>query len=77
LMLRTWFLYNIGEKIRSINVAFKHFRQKSGVALTYGRIVHLYLMDQCLHGYDYHLLKIRYAIFLAHLVKTEIKRIVL
>jgi hypothetical protein len=34
-MLCTWFLYNMGEKIITINVAFKRFRQKSGVALTY------------------------------------------
>ena len=57
--------YNMGDKIRrmSINVAFEYICQKQGSCLTYGRIVHLYIMYQTLHDYDYHLPKIRYATF--------------
>ena len=57
--------YNMGDKIRrmSMNVAFEYIYQKEWSCLTYGRIVHLYIMCQTLHDYDYHRPKIRYATF--------------
>ena len=57
--------YTMGDKIRrmSINVAFEYICQKEWSCLTYGRIVYLYKMYQTLHNYDYHLPKIRYALF--------------
>jgi hypothetical protein len=60
----TLFIYNMGDKIKSmgISAAFSLW-QKDWSCLTHGRIVHLYLMYQSLHDYDYHLPEIRYAIF--------------
>ena len=57
--------YNMGDKIRwmSIKLAFEYICQKEWSCLTYGRTVYLYKMYQTLHDYDYHLPKIRYAIF--------------
>ena len=57
--------YNMGDKITrmSINVAFEYICQKEWSCLTYVRIVHLFIMYQTLHDYDYHLPKIRYAKF--------------
>ena len=46
-----------------MNVAFEYIYQKEWSCLTYGRIVHLYIMCQTLHDYDYHRPKIRYATF--------------
>ena len=64
--------YNMGDKIRRMrmNVEFEYICQKEWSCLTYGRIVYLYIMFQILHDYDYHLPRIRFATFLAHLVKT-------
>ena len=57
--------YNMGDKIRrmSMNVAFEYICQKEWSCLTYERVVHLFIMYQTLHNYDYHLPKIRYAKF--------------
>ena len=53
--------YNMGAKMRMI-VTFEYICQKEWSCLTYGRIVHLYIMKQTLHDYDY-LPRIRYAVF--------------
>jgi hypothetical protein len=65
LMLCALFIYNMGDKIErlSMNVAFKYSCQEGLNLLTYGRIVHLFMMYQSLHDYDYHLLEIRCATF--------------
>jgi hypothetical protein len=57
--------YNMGDKIRRMRmiVAFEYILQKGLSCLTYGRIIHLYIMYQTLHDCDYHLPKIRYVIF--------------
>ena len=75
LMLCALFNYNIGGKIRrlNMNVAFKFIWQKRLSCLTHGMIVYLCIMYQYLHDYDYQLPEIGCA-FLAHLVKTTKSR---
>jgi hypothetical protein len=64
-LLCALFIYNMGDKIGrlSMNVAFKYSCQEGLNLLTYGRIVHLFMMYQSLHDYDYHLPEIRCATF--------------
>ena len=78
LMLCVLFNYVMGDKIRSLNmnVAFKYIWPKGMNCLIHGRIVYLCIMYQSLHDYDYQLPE-KGCAFLAHLVKTEIKEVVL